>query len=85
VDDINIRRLGWAGHITRTGDERILKKALNGKFHNTWLVGKPRTRWEGVVWRDTSQFLGIRGWRRRAEDREEWRRLLREVMAQKGL
>jgi hypothetical protein len=50
MDDINIRRLEWAGYITRMGDERILKKALNGKFRNTWLVGKPRTRWEGVVW-----------------------------------
>ena len=85
MDDINIRRLGWAGHITRMGDEKTLKKALNGKFYNTRPVGKPRTRWEDVVRRDTSQILGIRRWRRRAEDREEWRGLLREAMAQKAL
>jgi hypothetical protein len=35
-------------------------------------VGKPRKRWEDVVWRDTTQILGIRGWRRRKEDREKW-------------
>jgi hypothetical protein len=34
MDDINIGRLGWAGHI-RMEDERVLKKLLNGKFHNT--------------------------------------------------
>jgi len=48
-------------------------------------VEKPRTRWENVVRRDPSQILGIRGWRRQAEDKEEWRRLLREARAQKGL
>jgi hypothetical protein len=48
-------------------------------------VGKPRTRWKEVVRTDTSQILGIRGWRRRAEDKEEWRRLLRETRAQYGL
>jgi hypothetical protein len=35
-------------------------------------VAKPRTRWEEVVERNTSQILGIRGWSRRAEDTEEW-------------
>jgi hypothetical protein len=53
------------------------KKLLNGKFHNIRQVGKIRTRWKDVVWRDTSQILGIRGWWREAEDREERRRLLR--------
>jgi hypothetical protein len=40
-------------------DERLAEKVLNGKFHNTGPVGKPRTRWENVVRRDTSQILGI--------------------------
>jgi len=48
-------------------------------------MGKPRTRWEDVVRMDTSQILGIRGWRRPAEEKEEWRPLVREARAQKGL
>jgi hypothetical protein len=36
-------------------------------------VVKPRTRWEDVVWRDTSEILGIQGWKRQAENREEWK------------
>jgi hypothetical protein len=82
VDDIRIRRLVWAGHITRLEDERIPEKALNDKFHDKRPVGKPRTRWKVVVRRNTSQILGKWAWRRRAEDREEWRRLVRETRAQ---
>jgi len=48
-------------------------------------VGRPRTRWVDVVQRDALQLLGIRGWRRRAENRVEWRRLMREAKARKGL
>jgi len=59
------------------------RKCLNGKFDNARPVEKPRTRWEDVVRRDTS--LGMRALKRRAEDREKWRRLLREGRAQKGL
>jgi len=48
-------------------------------------VGRPRNRWAGVVQRDTLQLLGIRGWRRTAENRDKWRRLVREAEARKGL
>jgi len=85
VFDIKVRRLGWSGQIIRIEGERIPEKVLSGKFHNKRLVGKPRTRQEDTVQRDTSQILGIQGWRRRAEDREERRHLLRDAMAQKGL
>jgi hypothetical protein len=44
---------------------------LNGTFHNTRTVGRPRTRCEDVVQRDALQLLRIRGWRRRAGDRDE--------------
>jgi hypothetical protein len=51
---------------------------------NTRPVQKPRIKWEDIIQRDTSQILGIQGWRKHAEDREEWRHLLREAGAQKG-
>ena len=86
VEDIKIRRLGWARHIIRMEEERIpKKKVLNGNFYTTRPVGRPRIRWADVVQRDALQLLGIRGWRRRAENRGEWRRLMREAKARKGL
>jgi hypothetical protein len=85
VEDIKIRRLGWAGHIIRMEDERIPKMVLNRRFHNTRTVGRPRARWADAVQRDSLQILGTRGWRRKAENRDEWRQLLREAKARKGL
>jgi hypothetical protein len=83
--NIKIRRLGWAGHVIRMEEERNPKKVLNGNFHTTRLVGRLRTRWADVVQRDALQLLGIRGWRRRDENRDEWRHLIREAKARKGL
>jgi hypothetical protein len=85
VEDIKIRRLDWAGHIIRMEDGRILKKFLNGNFHTTRSVRRSRTRWADFVQKDALQLLGIRGWRRRAANRDEWRRLMREAKARKGL
>jgi len=62
-----------------------VRKVLNGNFHTTRPVGRPRPRWADVVQRDALQLLGIRGWRRRAANRDEWRRLMREAKALKGL
>jgi len=61
------------------------KKVLNGNFHTTRPVRRPRTRWGDVVQRDALQLLGIRGWRRTAENRDEWSCLMREAKAWKGL
>jgi len=58
------------GSCYKVGGWRDPKKILNVKFHNTRPVGKPRTRWENVVRTDTSQFLGLRGRRRPAENKE---------------
>jgi len=85
VEDIKIRRLEWTGHIIRMEEERIPKKVLNGNFHTTRTVGRPRTIWANVVQRDALQLLGIRGWRRRTANRDEWRRLMMEAKARKGL
>jgi hypothetical protein len=47
-------------------------------------MGKPRTRWEDIFLIDTSQIPGMIEWRRRTEDRENWRWLLREATTHKG-
>jgi hypothetical protein len=43
------------------------------------------SRWPDVVQRDVLHLQGMRGWRRRAENRDELRRLMREANTRKGL
>jgi len=85
VEDIKIIRLEWAGHVIGMKEKRIPKKVLNGNFHTTRPVGRPRTRWADVAQRNVLQLLGIRGWSRRAANRDEWRHLMREAKARKWL
>jgi len=47
VEDIKIRRLGWAGHIIRMEEERIPKKVLNGNFYATRPVGRTKNQMGG--------------------------------------
>jgi hypothetical protein len=85
VEDTKIRRLGWAEHIIRMGEERIPKKCIKWNLPQHKTSGKTTNQWADVVQRDALQLLGVRGWRRRAENRDEWRRSLREAKARKGL
>jgi hypothetical protein len=66
-------------------EERIPNIVLNRNFHTTRPVGRPRTRWTDVVQRDALQLIGIKGWRSKAANRDEWRRLTREAKARKEL
>jgi hypothetical protein len=47
-------------------------------------VGRPRTGWTKLVQTDALQLLRIRGWRSKAANRDEWRRLMRAAKARKG-
>jgi len=85
MGECKLRSGKLAGYIIRMEEERIPKKVLNRNFHTTRPVGRPRTRWANVVQRDALQLLATRGWRRRATNRDEWRRLVREAKARKGL
>jgi hypothetical protein len=73
------------GTYNKNGRTKDSKKVLNGNFHIARPVGRPRTRWADVVQRDARQLLGIRGWRAKAANRDEWRDLVREAKALSGL
>jgi hypothetical protein len=73
------------GSYDKDGRRKDSKEGSNGNFHTTSPVGRPRTRWVDVVQRNAQQLLGITGWRRRAANRDQWRHLMGEAKARKGL
>jgi hypothetical protein len=70
------RRMRWAGHVARMGEERKVYKVLVGKPK-----GRPRRKWEEgirMVLRETG--LGDVDWIRLAQDRDRWWAVVSAVM-----
>jgi hypothetical protein len=42
------KRIRWAGHVTRMGDERKVYKILLGKPKGKGPLKRPRHRWDGI-------------------------------------
>ncbi|KAJ4430284.1 hypothetical protein ANN_22496 [Periplaneta americana] len=72
------------GHLERTPENRLPKRALYGHPGGARRRGRPRLRWfqdvEDDLWR-----VGCRRWRQRAQDRYEWFQLIEEAQALYGL
>ena len=81
VTYIKLKRLEWAGHVCRMGSQRVNKRIVEGRIYGRRPVGRPKDRWIDEVTKDAKQLLGITTWRRKALDREEWRKKIEEVKA----
>jgi hypothetical protein len=49
IRQIKSRRMRWAGHVTRIGDERKVYRVLVGKPEGKRPLGKPRRIWEDWI------------------------------------
>jgi hypothetical protein len=84
VTEIKRARLRWLGHVERMPASRLTKKVCSGKPEGKRKFGRPRTRWLDDVEADIRK-MGFRGWRRKAGDRSEWMKLVKEAKALQGL
>jgi len=80
VTVIKITRMEWLGHVIRMNETRSVKKTFEGKLEGRRVRGRPRLRWINDV-EDVLRKLGVKGWRTKALDREEWASIIREAKA----
>ena len=78
---IKSRRMRWAGHVTRMGEENGVYRVLVGKREGRSPLGKPRRRWAVNIRMDLQEVGCVyRDWIGLAQDRDRWRTLVSAVM-----
>jgi hypothetical protein len=81
IRQIKSRRMRWAEHVTRMGDERNVYRVLIGKPEGKRPLGRPRSRWENGIRMDLRDIgWGSVDWIQLAQDRDRWRALVNSGM-----
>ena len=74
---VKSRRMRWAGHVARMGENRVVQRVLVGKPEGKRPLGRPRRRWKDNIEMDFQEVGGGRGdWMELAQDRDRWRALV---------
>ena len=79
---IKSRRMRWAGHVARMGEEREVYRVLVGETGGKETTGgRPRRRWVDNIRMDLQEVgCGYMAWIGLAQDRDSWRTLVSAVM-----
>jgi hypothetical protein len=78
--DEESRRMRWAGHVARMGEDRGLHRVLVGKPEGKRPLGRRRRRWEDNIKMDLQEVEGSRvDWMELVQDRNRWRALVGTV------
>jgi hypothetical protein len=78
---IKSRRLRWAGHVARMGEQRGAYRILVGRPEGRRPLGRPRRRWEDNIKMDIREVgWEDKNWIDLSQDRDRWRALVNAVM-----
>ena len=78
---IKSRRMRWAGHVARMGEESGVYRVLVGKPEGRRPLGRPRRRWADNIRMDLEEVGCVyMDWIGLAQHRDRWRTLVSEVM-----
>jgi hypothetical protein len=74
IRQIKSRRMRWAGHVARMGEDRKVYKIFMGKPEGKRPLGRPRRRWDKEIRMDLREIGWENvGWIQLAQDRDRWR------------
>jgi len=77
---IKSRRIRWAGHVARMGEERVVYRVLVGKPEGKRPLGRPRRRCVDNIRLDLQEVGCVyMDWIGLAQDRDRWRTLVSAV------
>jgi len=78
---IKSRRMKWAGHVARMGEERVVYRFLVGKPEGRRPLGRSRRIWMYSIRMDLQEVGCVyMDWIGLAQDRDRWRTLVSAVM-----
>jgi hypothetical protein len=78
---IKSRRMRWAGHEARMGEEKRVYRVLVGKPERKRPLERPRRGWVDSIRMDLQEVgCGYMDWIGLAQDRDRWRTLVSAVM-----
>jgi hypothetical protein len=60
------------------------RRVIRENIYTKRKTGRPKVRWLDDVQEDLRE-IGIEGWRRKTQDRDQWRRIAQEAKAHEGL
>jgi hypothetical protein len=81
IRHIKSRRMRWAGHVARMGEERKVYQVLVGNPEGKRPPGRPRHSWEDWIRMDLRE-TGLEGvnWIQLAQDRDRWQAVVSVAM-----
>jgi hypothetical protein len=77
---VNAKRISWIGHVERMEDSRMPKRVMTEKIYTRRKRGRPKVRWLDDVQEDLRE-MGIEGWRKKAQDSDQWRDLAKAAIS----
>ena len=87
VKFIKAQRIRWLGHVKRMEAGAVPRRMMEGRLFIGKRKGRPRLRWMDGWMDDVADLraMKIRQWTEKAEDREQWRLVVKEAKAHPGL
>jgi hypothetical protein len=79
IRQIKSRRMRWAGHVARMGEEKELYKVLVGKSEGKRPLGRPGRRREDGIRMDPREISWEDEWVQLAQDGGQWQAVVNAV------